>query len=97
MKRTRSEAVPNSAFCMRQPYLFEAGMVLEAVDKRNPSLIRPAIITEVKNYEIKILYIGWPDQYAYWIRDDSTDIFPPEYCRKTNHPIECPLGKMIIY
>lgn len=94
LKKTRSEAVPESAFCMRKPYLFEAGMVLEAVDKKNPNLIRPAIITEVKDYEIKILYIGWPERYAYWIRDDSNEIFPPGYCRRTNHPIECPLGKI---
>lgn len=72
-------------------------MVLEAVDKKNPNLIRPAIITEVKDYEMKILYIGWPERYAYWIRDDSNDIFPPGYCRKTNHPIECPLGKIFSF
>lgn len=42
---------------------------------------------------IKVLFIGWPERYAFWIEDDSCDIFPPGYCKKTGHPIECPLGK----
>lgn len=95
MRINRAEAVPKSAFRTRQPIAFQVGMALETVDKKNPSLIRPAIVTAVDDYFIKILFIGWPDEYAYWIRDDSCDIFPPGYAKKTNHPIECPLGKLL--
>lgn len=70
-------------------------MALEVVDRKNPTLIRPAVIIEIYEYDIKVLYIGWPDEYAYWIPDDSTDIYPPGWCKRTNHPIEFPIGKHI--
>lgn len=63
-------------------------MALEIVDKKNPSLIRPASIVMVDEYEIKVLFIGWPDTYAYWVDDDSPDIHPPNWARMTGHPIE---------
>lgn len=93
LRMNRAEAVPRDAFHMRKPKPFTVGMALEVVDKKNPSLIRPAVITNIDEYQIKVLFIGWPDKYSYWIEDDSCDIFPPGYCKKTNHPIECPLGE----
>lgn len=93
LRVNRAEAVPKGAFHTREPMGFTIGMALEVVDKKNPSLIRPAVVTMIDEYQIKVLFIGWPERYAYWIEDDSCDIFPPGYCKKTNHPIECPLGK----
>lgn len=66
-------------------------MALEVVDKKNPSLIRPAVVTMIDEFEIRILFIGWNEKYAYWIEDDSTDLHPAGYAQKTGHPIECPL------
>lgn len=91
----RAEPVPRDAFHMRDPKPFTVGMCLEVVDKKNPSLIRPAVITQIQDYYIKVLFIGWPDRYAYWVDDDSSNIFPPGYCKKTGHPIECPLGELM--
>ena len=65
-------------------------MKLEVVDKKNPSLIRPATITMVDEYEIKVLFLGWPETYAYWVDDDSPDIHPINWARKTGHPIDPP-------
>lgn len=93
LRINRAEAVPREAFHTRKPKAFTVGMALEVVDKKNPSLIRPAVITNIDEYHIKVLFIGWPEKYSYWIDDDSCDIFPPGYCKKTNHPIECPLGE----
>lgn len=95
LRMNRAEPVPRDAFHTREPKGFTKGMALEVVDKKNPSLIRPAIIINVQVYLIKILFIGWPEKYAYWIEDDSSDIFPPGYCKKSGHPIECPLGKFL--
>lgn len=89
----RAESVPKDAFHTREPIAFTVGMALEVVDKKNPSLIRPAVIIMIDDYNIKVLFIGWPERYAYWIEDDSCDIFPAGYCKKTGHPIECPLGE----
>lgn len=84
----RAEGVPDHSFCTRNPIAFSVGMALEIVDKKNPSLIRPASIVMVDEYEIKVLFIGWPDTYAYWVDDDSPDIHPPNWARMTGHPIE---------
>lgn len=91
----RAEPVPRDAFHMREPRPFRVGMCLEVVDKKNPSLIRPAVITMIQDYYIKVLFIGWPERYAYWVDDDSSNIFPPGYCKKSGHPIECPLGELL--
>lgn len=93
LRVNRAEAIPHDVFHTRNPKPFQTGMALEVVDRKNPTLIRPAIITEIYEYDIKVLYIGWPDEYAYWIPDDSTDIYPPGWCKRTNHPIEFPIGK----
>ncbi|XP_031634280.1 uncharacterized protein LOC116347709 [Contarinia nasturtii] len=95
LRMNRAESVPKFAFHTRKPKPFSVGMALEVVDKKNPSLIRPAIITNIDEYHIKVLFIGWPEKYAYWIEDDSTDIYPPNFCQKTGHPIECPLDDYI--
>lgn len=93
LRTNRAEPVPRDAFHTREPKAFAKGMALEVIDKRNPTLIRPAIVTMVQDYQVKVLFIGWPEKYAYWVDDDSCDIFPPTYCQKTDHPIECPLGE----
>lgn len=95
MRTNRADPVPKDAFHVRERKAFEIGMALEVVDKKNPSLIRPAVIKMIHDYYIQVLFIGWPEQYAFWIEDDSCDIFPPGYCNKTGHPIECPLGKFL--
>lgn len=69
LRMNRAEAVPRDAFRTRHPRPFVKGMALEVVDKKNPTLIRPAVITMVQEYQIKILFIGWPEKYAYWVDD----------------------------
>lgn len=88
-----AEPAPEYAFHTRAPIGFTVGMAIEIVDKRNPSLLRPATITMVDEYEIKVLFIGWPEKYAYWVDDDSSDIHPMNWAHRTGHPIEPPLGK----
>lgn len=70
-------------------------MAIEIVDKKNPSVIRPASIVMIDDYEIKVLFIGWPEKYAYWVDDDSPDIHPVNWAQKTGHPIELPSGKFL--
>lgn len=70
LRANRADPVPSSAFHARQPRKFTKGMALEVVDKKNPSLIRPATVIQVEEFDIKILFIGWDEKYAYWIEDD---------------------------
>lgn len=67
-------------------------MAIEVVDLVVPSIIRVAKVVDVKGDELKILYDGFDNKYAYWIDDDSPDIHPLGWCMKTNHPLEIPSG-----
>lgn len=69
-------------------------MRLEAVDKRNPSLIRVAAIVGVKQHQVKINFCGWDDSYDFWTDDDSPDIHPVGWCSKTGHSLQPPPCKL---
>lgn len=60
-------------------------MKLEAVDKRNPILIRVATIVEMNAKQIKIHYDDWQSIYDIWVDQDSEEIHPATWCEKTNH------------
>lgn len=57
LRMNRAEAMPKEAFYTRTPKAFAVGMALEVVDKKNPSLIRPAVITSIDDYLIKVSII----------------------------------------
>lgn len=82
-----------SLFVTRHQIKFENGMKLEVVDRKNPMLIRPATVLATDEYEIKVCFDGWHNFYSFWIEDDSSDIHPVNWCKRTNHPIEFPPGK----
>lgn len=90
LKQTKSKPAPANLFSNRKPIEFKVGMRLEAVDKRVPALIRPATIVAIDEYEIKVHYDGWPESHAYWFKDDSCDIHPVKWCKKTGHVLEYP-------
>jgi hypothetical protein len=79
-------------FKARAPHQFDSGMKLEVVDKVNPQLIRPATVLCQEEYKIQVLFDGFDINYAYWLEDDADEIFPINYCERTNHPIEAPAG-----
>ena len=68
-------------------------MKLEAVDKRNPVLIRVATIADVRSSQLQIHFDGWSDTYDYWVDDDCADIHPPGWCHRTGHPLTPPLSE----
>ncbi|MEQ2181619.1 hypothetical protein GOODEAATRI_013444, partial [Goodea atripinnis] len=60
---------------------FKPGMKLEAVDKKNPYLICPATIGEVRGDEVFIMFDGWRGAFDYWCKYDSRDVFPVGWSR----------------
>lgn len=90
LKETKTSPAPPRAFKQRQPSGFRRGMRLEAVDKRVPHLIRVATVDDVNGHTIRIRFDGWPDEYSYWVDDDSPDIHPAGWCLETKHPLEPP-------
>lgn len=79
----------------RAPPIFEVNHKLEAVDKRNPSLVRAATVAEVNEYRLRIHFDGWDDIYDDWFEADSLDLYPVGWCEKTGHPLETPLSKLL--
>lgn len=65
-------------------------MKLEAVDRKNPYLICPATIREVRGEEIFIMFDGWRGAFDYWCQYDSRDIFPVGWCKLTKHSLQPP-------
>ncbi|KAG8587659.1 hypothetical protein GDO81_005742 [Engystomops pustulosus] len=70
--------------------LFKTGMKLEAVDKKNPFLICPATVGDVKGDEIFITFDGWRGAFDYWCKFDSRDIFPVGWCSITGDSLQPP-------
>ncbi|XP_067677718.1 lethal(3)malignant brain tumor-like protein 3 isoform X2 [Haliotis asinina] len=92
LQQTKSSAVPARAFKPRPQVGFESGMKVEVVDRRNPRLMRVATIAEAENYQVRIHFDGWSDVYDYYLEDDSPEIRPVGWCRKTGHVLEPPLS-----
>ncbi|XP_033181032.1 sex comb on midleg-like protein 2 isoform X3 [Mastacembelus armatus] len=89
-----AEMAPATAFKKEPPSppqnSFKPGMKLEAVDKKNPYLICPATIGEVRGDEVFIMFDGWRGAFDYWCKYDSRDIFPVGWCSLTKHSLQPP-------
>lgn len=81
----------------RKAHAFQVGMKLEVVDRRNPQLIRPATVIDLIDFDVKVLYDGWPEGYAYWMSDDHPDMHPVNWCARTGHPLEAPPSSQCEY
>ncbi|XP_056271181.1 sex comb on midleg-like protein 2 isoform X2 [Pseudoliparis swirei] len=89
-----AEMAPAAAFKKEPPRppqnLFRFGMKLEAVDKKNPYLICPATVGEVKGDEVFVMFDGWRGAFDYWCRYESRDVFPVGWCSLTRHSLQLP-------
>ncbi|KAG5846683.1 hypothetical protein ANANG_G00117580 [Anguilla anguilla] len=83
LEETSSLPAPARAFKSRH-------MKLEAVDRRNPMLVRVVTAVDTEDHRIKIHFDGWTDEYDYWVDTDSPDIHPAGWCAKTGHPLQPP-------
>jgi len=92
LSETNSKPVPEEAFVRRPLRDFSNQMIIEVVDLVVPRLLRIAKVVDVRGDELKIVYDGFDNDYAYWVEDDSPDIHPVGWSSKTNHPIELPPG-----
>ncbi|XP_041580266.1 lethal(3)malignant brain tumor-like protein 4 isoform X3 [Vulpes lagopus] len=90
LEATQTNAVPAKVFKMRPPHGFLPSMRLEAVDRRNPRLIRVATVIDVDDQRVKVHFDGWDHKYDYWMDADSPDIHPIGWCDVTGHPLEVP-------
>ncbi|XP_077365087.1 lethal(3)malignant brain tumor-like protein 4 isoform X2 [Festucalex cinctus] len=88
LRESSLEAAPRSAFTLRAPHAFQIDQKLEAVDKRNPVLIRVATVTATEDHRIKVHYDGWSHHFDVWCDSDLADLHPVGWCQRTGHPLE---------
>ncbi|XP_072355313.1 lethal(3)malignant brain tumor-like protein 3 [Scyliorhinus torazame] len=94
LEETSSLPAPARAFKSRPTHGFLPNMKFEAVDKRNPLLIRVATVVDTDDHRVKIHFDGWNYDYDYWIDADSPDIHPAGWCAKTGHPLQPPISPL---
>uniref|UniRef100_A0A7N8Y1T7 L3MBTL histone methyl-lysine binding protein 1b n=1 Tax=Mastacembelus armatus TaxID=205130 RepID=A0A7N8Y1T7_9TELE len=92
LEETGTQAAPARAFKPRPPHGFQVGMKVEAVDKRNPMLIRVTTIVDTEDHRLKIHFDGWSAEYDYWMETDCPDLHPVGWCQKTGHLLQSPNG-----
>ncbi|XP_060920087.1 lethal(3)malignant brain tumor-like protein 4, partial [Labrus mixtus] len=93
LQETGSTAAPSSAFTLRAPHGFQVNHRLEAVDRRNPMLIRVATVTDTEDFRVKVHYDGWSQQFDVWCDSDLSDLHPVGWCQRTGHPLDTPPGQ----
>ncbi|KAM7452023.1 lethal(3)malignant brain tumor-like protein [Porites harrisoni] len=91
LRNTGTVAASPDLFKKRPKPSFKPLEKLEAVDKRNPSLVRAAQVAAVEEYRVKVHFDGWDDIYDDWFDADSFDLHPVGWCEKTGHALEPPL------
>uniref|UniRef100_A0A8C1M2Z9 L3MBTL histone methyl-lysine binding protein 4 n=1 Tax=Cyprinus carpio TaxID=7962 RepID=A0A8C1M2Z9_CYPCA len=90
MEDTGASAAPSQAFSVRSPHGFQTHMKLEAVDRRNPMLIRVATVTDTEDHRVKVHFDGWHEKFDFWVDSDLPDLHPMGWCSRTGHPLEPP-------
>ncbi|KAM9337298.1 lethal(3)malignant brain tumor-like protein 4 [Symphorus nematophorus] len=93
LQESGSTAAPRSAFTLRAPHGFQVNQKLEAVDRRNPMLIRVATVTDTEDHRVKVHYDGWSTQFDIWCDSDLSDLHPVGWCQRTGHLLEPPPGQ----
>ncbi|XP_074782318.1 lethal(3)malignant brain tumor-like protein 4 isoform X1 [Athene noctua] len=96
LKNCKAQAAPKSLFktlsTPMTPSGFRLGMKLEAVDKKNPTLMCVATITDMVDNRLLIHFDNWDESYDYWCEASSPYIRPVGYCQETGTPLTIPPG-----
>ncbi|XP_052776327.1 uncharacterized protein LOC128214104 isoform X2 [Mya arenaria] len=87
LKATKASPAPKSLFSNQPvvsvtPNLFRVGSKLEAVDKKNSSLICVASVADTMGDKVLIHFDSWEDNYDYWCDTSSPLIHPVGYCEE---------------
>lgn len=87
LKLTKAVPAPKNLFSNQPvqsvtPNLFRVGSKLEAVDKKNSSLICVASVADTLGDKVLIHFDSWEDNYDYWCDMTSPFIHPVGYCEE---------------
>ncbi|XP_023229945.1 lethal(3)malignant brain tumor-like protein 3 isoform X1 [Centruroides sculpturatus] len=87
---SKAQAAPKHLFACKNlqtvtPHGFRVGMKLEAVDRKDTSLVCVASVTDVMDNRFLIHFDGWDDIYDYWADPTSPYIHPVNWCKETGN------------
>ncbi|VDP05270.1 unnamed protein product [Soboliphyme baturini] len=71
---------------------FEVGMKLEAIDPKEPRMICPSTIVQVKPDKVEVMFDGW--KIRQWYAFDSKQLFPANWWQKIGVNVTPPPNKM---
>uniref|UniRef100_A0A8C2BXG3 L3MBTL histone methyl-lysine binding protein 3 n=1 Tax=Cyprinus carpio TaxID=7962 RepID=A0A8C2BXG3_CYPCA len=74
------------------PSGFRVGMKLEAIDKKNPSFICVATITDMVDSRFLVHFDNWDESYDYWCDATSPYIHPVGWCQENGRTLTTPPG-----
>ncbi|OXB64487.1 hypothetical protein ASZ78_015971 [Callipepla squamata] len=78
LKACKAQAAPKSLFENQNstviPSGFRVGMKLEAVDKKNPTFVCVATVTDMVDNRFLVHFDNWDESYDYWY--DVFDLYP---------------------
>nr|XP_044999979.1 lethal(3)malignant brain tumor-like protein 4 isoform X1 [Jaculus jaculus] len=83
--RNRSSHVP-------VPKELQIGMKLEAMDRKNPSLVCVATIADIVEDRFRVHFDNWDDSCDYWCDVNSHYVQPVGWCQKNGRTLMAPLG-----
>lgn len=95
LKMTKAQSAPKHLFVNSHaqpvvPNPFRVGMKLEAVDKKNTSLICVATVADVLGDRLLVRFDGWEDTYDYWCDPSSPYIHPVGWCKDNSETLSPP-------
>ncbi|XP_076992045.1 lethal(3)malignant brain tumor-like protein 4 isoform X3 [Tamandua tetradactyla] len=70
----------------------QAGMKLEAVDRKNPSLVCVATVADIVEDRLLVHFDNWDDSYDYWCDVNSPYIQPVGWCQEHGRTLIAPQG-----
>ncbi|KTF74751.1 hypothetical protein cypCar_00044131, partial [Cyprinus carpio] len=70
--------------------VFEVGMKLEAVDRKNPCLVCVASVADIVDQRFLVHFDNWDDTYDYWCDASSPYIHPVGWCQDHGRPLTAP-------
>ncbi|XP_012882589.1 PREDICTED: lethal(3)malignant brain tumor-like protein 4 [Dipodomys ordii] len=97
LKACKLQNAPKKLFRNRSsngpmPKDFQVGMKLEAVDRKNPSLVCVATIADIVDDRLRVHFDNRDESYDYWCDVNSPYVQPVGWCQENGRPLIAPPG-----
>uniref|UniRef100_A0A674B4J8 L3MBTL histone methyl-lysine binding protein 3 n=1 Tax=Salmo trutta TaxID=8032 RepID=A0A674B4J8_SALTR len=96
IKQSKAQAAPKALFENQNttvtPLGFRIGMKLEAIDKKNPSFICVATVTDMVDSRFLVHFDNWDESYDFWCDATSPYIHPVGWCQDNDRILTTPPG-----